>query len=499
MPQSTSPLIEEAPTGWRPHPGFQTEFLRRDEFEALAGGAAGPGKTDLLIVGALENIGHPKYHGLILRRTFPRLQEIIDRCHEIYPWYGGVWSSKLHRFEFPSGAKITLGHCQHEESKRDYHGKEFQYIAFDELTEFTQTQYEFIALSRARSTVPGLKSKIRSATNPGGIGHYWVRQRFVDVATPGRRYIDPKTGLSRIFIPGTVKDNPTLFENDPAYLSRLEGLPEVERMRLLYGIWDAFEGQVFPELSQRVHGCDPFEIPPEWERYCVFDWGYSKPFCVHWYAIDYDDRLYLYREWYGCKKEEEGAEDGADVGLKLQAWEVARGIRLREAGEKIRMRIADPSIWHPRPDSRRQESKGITILEDMQREGMYFVKADNDRMHGKMQVHKRLKLDEEIDTETGEVIAENPMFQAFNSCKGFWRTVPNLAEDPKNPEDVDTDQEDHPYDCLRYMSMARPIRPKKVSRIPAGSFQAERNRLLRARQYAKRHGVSIDVAYSRVR
>lgn len=484
---------------WRPHPGFQTEFLRRNEFEALAGGAAGPGKTDLLIIGALDYIDHPKYHGLILRRTFPRLQEIIDRCHDVYPAYGGNWKAGLHRFEFPSGAKITLGHCQHEENKREYHGKEFQYIAFDELTEFTQGQYEFIALSRSRSTIPELRSRVRSATNPGGPGHYWVKERFVDVATPGRRYIDPKTGLSRIFIPGTIEDNPTLFENDPGYLSRLKGLPELERNRLLYGIWDGFSGQVFPELSARVHACEPFDVPPEWERYCVLDWGFSRPFCVHWYAMDYDGVMYLYREWYGCKKEEEGQDDGANVGLKKQAWEVARGILEREHGEKIRMRIADPSIWHPRPQSRHQESLGVTILEDMQRERVFFVKADNDRKHGKMQVHKRLQLAEDVDQETGEVVAESPSFQAFTTCKGFWRTVPNLIEDPKDPEDVDTDQEDHPYDTFRYMCMARPMKPRVAQNVPVGTFQSERTRLIRARKYAQRHGMSLDVAYTRVR
>jgi hypothetical protein len=499
MPPNTALRIDDSVL-WRPHPGFQTEFLRRNEFEALAGGAAGPGKTDLLIVGALGHIDHPKYHGLLLRRTFPRLQEIIDRCHELYSVFGGVWKSQLHRFEFPSGAKVTCGHCQHEESKRDYHGKEFQYIGFDELTEFTQSQYEFIALSRSRSTVPGLRSKVRGATNPGGSGHAWVKERFVDIATPGRRYIDPKTGLSRIFIPGTVKDNPTLFENDPEYIRRLEGLPDLEKARLLYGVWDGFEGQAFSELSQRAHGCEPFDIPPEWERYCTIDWGFARPFCVQWYAVDYDGVLYLYREWYGCQKEEKGSSDGANVGLKKVAWEVARGILDREQpGEKVRLRIADGSIWDARHEQRRSESIGVTILEDFQREKVFPIKADRNREHGKMQVHKRLQLHETVDPETGELVAEEPMFRAFNTCKGFWRTVPNLTLDPKNPEDVDTDQEDHSYDAFRYMCMARPMRPQLRAKVVTGTFRGERDRLIRARQYAQRHGVSIDVAYTRTR
>lgn len=484
---------------WRPHPGFQTHFLERSEFEALAGGAAGPGKTDLLIMGALRNIRHPKYHGVIIRRTYPRLQEIIDRCHEIYPAYGGEWSAKLHRFEFPSGAKITLGHCQHEDSKRDYHGKEFQYIAFDELTEFTESQYKFIALSRARSTIPGIPIQIRSATNPGGVGHQWVKERFVDVAKWGRRYISPKTGLSRIFVPGTVEDNPTLFANDPAYLARLEELPEIEKLRLRHGIWDAFEGQVFSDLSSAVHGIEPFDIPPEWERYCVLDWGYAKPFSVGWYAVDYDDVIYRYREWYGSKKETEGSDEGADVGIKKQAWEVAKGILERENGEKIRYRIADPSIWHTRPGFRHKEARGVTIEEDFANEGVNFVAADNDRTHGKLQVHKRLQREEDIDPETGEITGEMALLRVFNNCKGFWRTMPALVEDPKNPEDIDTKQEDHIYDELRYMCMARPIKPKKVVSIAPGSFQAERQRLIRAKKEARRRGISVTEAYMRIK
>jgi len=453
----------------------------------------------MLIVQALNHIDHPKYHGLILRRTYPRLQEIIDRCLDIYPAFGGVWKSGLKRFEFSSGSRITLGHCQHEDDKRNWHGKEFQYIAFDELTEFTKSQYEFIALSRSRSTIPELKAKVRSASNPGGIGHAWVKERFVDVITPGRRYVDPKTGLSRIFIPGTVDDNPSLFENDPEYLSRLAALPELEFMRFRYGIWDAFEGQAFPELSPSVHGCDDYDIPPEWEKYCVFDWGYSSPFCVFWFAMDYDGVMHLYREWYGCRKEEEGVEDGADVGLKLQAWEVAKGILEREQGEKIRMRIADPSIWHPRPESRRREARGPTIEEDFSNEGIFFQKADNAREHGRQQVHKRLQLNSDVDPDTGEILSEDPMFQAFNSCRGFWRTMPLLRECERNPNDIETKSADHCYDVLRYMCMARPIKPKKIHKIPPGSFQATRARLIKAKKYAARYHVSMAQAYGRVR
>jgi hypothetical protein len=487
--------VEDPEVLWRPHAGAQTVFFRRNEFEVLFGGAAGPGKTDCLIIKPLESIHHPKFRGLILRRTFPRLQEIIDRCWSIYGAYDGVYRTSEHRWYFPSGATIQLGHCQHEESKRDYHGKEFQYIGVDELTEFTESQYLFL-MSRARSVHPEIRPKMRAATNPGGIGHAWVKERFVDVAAPLRAYRDPKTGLTRAFVPGTLEDNPTLFLNDPDYLNRLENLPEIEKKRLRYGIWDAFEGQVFTELSQRVHGYEDADLPPEWERICVLDWGYAKPFCVLWGAVDYDGCIWVYREWYGCKRETEGLHEGADQGLKLQAWEVAKGILDREKGEKIRMRIADPAIWHPRPENRKREALGVTIQEDMANQGVYFLKADNDRMHGKAQVHKRLKLSQTVDTETGE-IEDVPQVRIANSCMGFWRTMPHLREDPKNLEDVDTDQEDHVYDTFRYLCMARPVRPKRTETQAPGSFRAERNRLLRAKEYARRHGVSVEAAYRR--
>lgn len=481
---------------WAPHLGSQTEFLSRSEFEVLFGGSAGPGKTDCLVAGIAADIEHPRYRGLILRRTFPQLQEIIDRCWRLYPLLGGAFRATEKRWEFPSGAIVDLGHMQHEADKYNYQGKEYHRAGFDELTQFTETQYTYL-LSRLRTTDPELQPQALSTTNPGGIGHYWVKERFVTITDHGKTYFDPRTGLSRVFIPATIEDNPTLYLNDPAYVARLEALPEIERMRLRHGIWDAFEGQVFVELSQRLHGCEDFEIPPEWERFCVLDWGFAKPFSVGWYAMDYDGILYRYREWYGCKKEAEGAQEGADVGLKMQAWEVARGILDREKGEKIRMRIADPAIFHPHPESRKREARGVTIHEDMSNEGIYFLKADNDRTHGKMQVHKRMKLETEVDAD-GQITDEFPMLKVFNSCKGFWRTMPQMREDPKNPEDVDTDQEDHIYDEFRYMCMARPIRPKQVTRIPAGSFQAERGRLLRAKKYAQRHGISVDVAYGRV-
>lgn len=478
---------------WRPFPGFQENFCSRGEYEVLAGGSAGPGKTDCLIAMMARDIDVPNYRGLILRRTVPRYLEILDRTQQLYPQFGGIFEAKWHRWKFPSGAMLRLGHMQHEQDKFNYHGGEYQRIGLDELTEFLRSQYMYLFSRQRSARDPRLRSQMISTTNPGGIGHVWVKERFLDVATPGRPYIDPSTGLSRVFIPGLVQDNLYLMKNDPGYVSRLAAMDEIDRQRYLYGNWDIFSGQYFPELSRAVHGCEPFEVPPEWERFMVLDWGYGKPFSIGWYAIDYDGIMYRYREWYGCKEGER------DVGLKMIAGDVAEGILQLEGEENIRRRIADPSIFHRLAKPRSNEARGPSILSDFQAAGINFLKADNNRELGWQQVHKRLALDDDIDTDTGEVLSETPRFQVFHTCHAFWRTIPELYEDNRNVEDVDTDQEDHVADEFRYACMWRPIRPKKVERAPEGSFKRERDRLLRARRLARSHGISVQAAYQRVR
>lgn len=477
---------------WQPHPGPQWEFCSRGDFEVLFGGAAGPGKTDCLIMEATRYVEHPRYRAIILRRTFPQLQEIIDRSRTWYPVINekADYRSGDKRWYWPSGAFIQFGHMQHEDDKYNYQGKEFHFIGFDEVTQFTETQYLYLH-SRARSTIPEIPVRIRCTTNPGGVGHVWCKKRFVDIAPPGVTYIDPKSGQSRVFIPAKVTDNPTLVENDPAYIARLEALPEIEKLRLLHGVWDVFEGQVFTELSDRTHGCDDFPIPPEWERIMVFDWGYARPFCALWFAIDFDGTMYLYRELYGMK------DNDPNKGLRMTNTQICREIFKHET-DHVKFRIADPACWSPTKIKGSNQVHGPSFVEDASNEGMFFLKADNDRLFGKQQVHMRLMVDEELD-ENGVIVDEKPRFVAFRSCKRWWEEMMTLREDPKNPEDVDTDQPDEGYDCSRYAFMSRPVSPKVITRIPPGSFQAERKRYIRAKEHAKRHGVSLSAAYMRVR
>jgi len=479
--------------GWYPHDGPQFEFCSRSEFEVLFGGAAGPGKTDCLIMEAVRHVDKEGYKGLLLRRTFPQLQEIIDRCWKWYPKVSGIYRAGEHRWYFPSGATVQLGHMQHESDKYNYQGKEYHFIGFDEVTQFTETQYTYL-FSRARSVSKEIPVQVRATTNPGGIGHIWCKERFVDICKPLQTYIDPQTNQSRCFIPATIYDNPTLIDTDPLYVKRLEALPEIEKLRLLYGVWDVFSGQVFTELSQAVHGCDYFDVPREWEVFGSFDWGYSRPWCYLIFVIDYDNVMYLIKEHYGMR------DNNANVGVRQTNTEICRQINKIEDDLKlnIKYRVADPACWAPTKLKGSNKNFGPSFIEDAQREGLFFIKADNDRLRGKQQLHQRLMLEEETN-EKGIVTKEYPRFLAFKTCKRWWTEIPSLYEDPKNPEDVDTDQPDEGYDCTRYAVLSRPWIPKLKPEYRPNTFQAERKRLLKAKAYAKRYGISRAAAYMRVR
>lgn len=446
---------------WKPQPK-QAAFMARPEYEALYGGAAGGGKSDALVIEALRQVHVPHYKALILRKTFPQLSELIDKSLHYYPraFPGAKYNAGAHVWTFPSGAKIRFGSMNRVQDKIQYQGQAYDFIAFDELTHFTFDEYDYL-FSRNRPNGPGTRVYIRSTANPGGVGHGWVKERFI-TAGPAMTTLwqdvewkEPdgtrRTGRrSRIFVPSSVFDNQALLENDPDYVSRLASMPEAERKALLYGDWDSFSGQVFTEWKndpahyadrRGTHVISPFLVPETWRVWCALDWGYSRPFSVGWYAVDHERRLYRIREYYGCLK------DTPNRGVKMEPGEVAREIRRIESedpnlrGRPV-SRVGDPAIWQ----SDGTESIGAL----MERERVCFERGDHARIAGKMQVHHRLAFD-------GEGV---PMLYVFSTCRHFIRTVPNLVYDEKDVEDIDTDGEDHIYDELRYVCMKNPIAPR---------------------------------------
>ena len=443
---------------WRPQPK-QAEFMRRLEDEALYGGAAGGGKSDCALAEALRQVSIPHYRGLILRKTYPQLSELIDRSCEIYSgaFPDAVYNESKHVWLFPSGAKIYFGSLAHVQDRYNYQGKRYDFIDFDELTQFTFDEYSYL-FSRNRPNGQGTRCYIRAQANPGGIGHGWVKERFITPAPPLTtiwetfrvRFPDgheEERRRSRVFVPSTVFDNKILLRNDPDYLTRLASLPDAERAALLYGDWDGFSGQVFTEwrndpdrYSERIgtHVISPFTVPRDWNIIRGFDWGYSRPFSIGWYAEDRDGTLYRIRELYG-------STGTPDAGVRWEASRLASEIRRIESeDENLRGRrisgIADPAIY--------QKNGGESIGGIMEKQGVYFDRADNSRIAGKMQVHNRLAFDS----------SGRPSLYVFSTCRNFLRTFPCLVYDSTDVEDVDTTGEDHIYDELRYVCMARPIK-----------------------------------------
>jgi len=413
--------------------------------ELLYGGAAGGGKSAATVVEAgLLCLEHPGIKAYLFRRTYPELeQSLITEAYK--RWSGiGKYVGREHAWRFPNGSEMLFRHCQYEKDRFLYQGSEIHALFIDELTHFTSQIVEYLQTRVRAEERLHFRPRKRYTSNPGGVGHAWVKAKYVDLEPYKVVPIEIRSetlGKSKVvtrqYIPARVVDNPHITDD---YIYELEQKPPALRRALLEGSWDAFEGQVFHEWRDdpdaylsgiRTHVIEPRELPASWPRYRSFDWGYSKPFSVLWWAVDEYDRAWLYREWYGAS--------APNVGLKMTVAEVADGIREREQNDGDVMGYADPAIW--------EQSTGESIRDMMAERGVYWTKGDNARIAGKLQLHRRLAFDED----------GRPGMYVFSNCREFIRCIPALCYSETKTEDVDTDAEDHCYDAARYFLMSRPM------------------------------------------
>lgn len=433
-----------------PNPGPQTEFLASSEREVLYGGAGGGGKTYALIADAMRYFENPNFNGLILRRSTDELREIVWKTQELYPkiFKGAKWGEKKSQWTFPSGAKLWLTYLERDQDVLRYQGQAFSYIAFDELTQYpTPFAWNYMR-SRLRTTDPDLPTYMRATTNPGGVGHGWVKRMFIDPAPENTKFVaqDLETGddlvypdshdkageplFYRRFIPAKLQDNPYLMEGGQ-YEANLLSLPEMQRRQLLEGDWTISDGAAFSEFRLNEHVIEPFDIPDNWRRFRSCDYGYSSYSAVHWFAIDPNfSTLINYRELYLTK------HTGRDL---------AKAVMEAEDGERIDYGVLDSSCWHNRGQL------GPSIAEEMISQGCRWRPSDRTngaRVAGKNRFHEVLKIDE----NTGL-----PGIQFFNTCRQIIADLPVIPSDPRGSDDIDPRYAtDHAYDSVRYAVMSRP-------------------------------------------
>lgn len=484
---------------------MQEEFLRLPStiFEAFYGGAAGGGKSDVLLMLPIVKgwYKHPQFNGAIFRRTFPELEESLIHKSDTgigingptYWDFGGEYDKTRHVWTFTwiddeghkrEGGKVRFLYSQRESDVTQHDTAEFHYLGLDELTHFTWYQYSYLT-SRCRSTIPEIKKVVRAASNPGNIGHTWVYKRFIEPAEKGRKILaasvwDKDTNewrqIKRIFIPAKASDNPYLMKANPDYVLQLGLLPEAERKAKAEGDWHTFAGQMFSEFRSKHHELEPdnalhvipeFDIPRWWPRMLCLDWGYQAMTYAAWYAISPWKRVYQYREYHcygkdikvwGADIQRESRKDGVpyvayvvdpsadkNFGLEKTVWEQineATGMPF-ELGDNDRLGgiavIHDFLRWKSRPP--RFMAQGVYTQETYDR---LF------RMYGTEAAEKYKRTTEDDPPES-----DLPLFQIFDTCPIKIAAFPMVvyrknAESGKKAEDYADFDGDDPIDETRY-------------------------------------------------
>jgi phage terminase large subunit len=439
---------------WTPSP-YQRRLLSRIEFEVGAGGAAGPGKTDALMQGGLRDVKYPDYHAGYFRREYPRLQEVIDRTHRYFKQLGAEWNEQKKRWTFPSGARYSFHHMQNENDKYNYLGDEFTYLAFDQLEEFTETQLTFL-IGRMRTAFKR-KLRLRTSFNPGGEGHLYVMKRYrIDTCPEGYNpFRDPDTGLSRVFIPGRVWDNPHIVRNDPQYIQRLLSISDPAlRRAYLFGDWNVFAGQFFSIYDPRLVLVDPFSIPEWWDIGGGIDYGLGPaPTTIELCAFNEHGMAHFYRE---ITLENASAHQIAEALLAAA----------RTPKEQCMTIEADTQMWTPNP-----EKGGLSVAQMIndhladRGSQITLVQANKDRINGWARLFEYM--DPRRPLPTGGV---GPWMKIFKhrtgsryGCPRLIETIPVQQHDEKKPGDMKKNPTDHWVETARYALAKR----EPLALIPA--------------------------------
>lgn len=409
--------------------------------DVLYGGAGGGGKSHSLLMIALRAcIKYPGIQVFWFRRSFPELNQSVLRLLARFGFaanLGGRWNGSKYELRFPGGSILTFGHAKNLEEASALSSAEINLLILDERTTIPPDVVEFL-YTRVRSGVAGVPCLgVRSASNPGFIGHRTVKEGWVDATRNGTIEIVDKARRRRVFIPAKVSDNPHIGD----YAENLQGIEDPDlRRRILEGDWSVMPNGAFPDWSYDKHVVPAMEIPESWARYGGFDYGWTAPSVYLLAARDNDGRLWFYREL-----------------VMTQTPEREQARRVLSIEDVIpRVRAADPSMWG-------KDSSALPAASQFAIEGCALRKADNDRFNGKQRVHQFLA--------SGPACAHHralgwdvcPMLHVVDTgCPEFIAEMGSLPRDPDRPEDVDTKARDHAYDSGRYLIMSIGVAPEMI-------------------------------------
>lgn len=489
---------------WKPNPK-QEEFLRLPFSikEGLFGGGAGSGKSDVLLVYGIAHNWHlnPVFKQVFMRRTRPDMKkEIVGRTREIYSKYGATYNGTDMIWTFPrpdqyggrglqnDGAQIFLAHCEEEKDVHNFDSMEISLFTPDELTNCTEYIYLYITQERNRSPKgSGLPSITRGAGMPGGVGHTFVKKRFVDPYPAGGRIIIGKGGNKRIYVHATLKDN--VDHIDPTYEQSLAGRPEAERKAKQLGDWSAYLGQVFDEFRDKrypdepgnaLHVIPPILIPDWWPKFYIGDWGFTAMTYIGFYAVSPDRKLYLYRElyWYKTRIEEwapvvkdfisrekpqiikfcqsANQDRGTDHTVRTQIEE-ALGCQIELSGNTSGSRIATKMLlheylrWKPKPTV---EPQNLPPFSEEHAQWLFRNKSTAD-YKAYLELYNPIEFEESIprlqilccedEFHDGHPNCCPIMIDSIKACN-----YDKKGKDGKAAEDVAEFEGDDPYDDMRY-------------------------------------------------
>lgn len=449
---------------WQPLPGSQSKFLHCPVFEVLLEGTRGGGKTDTLLMSFAGNVGKgygAHWRGVLFRLTYPQLADVVAKSkrwfYQIFP--DAKFNESDYSWKWPTGEMLFFRYGDCEDDYWNYHGHEYPWIGFEELTNWRDSSFFESMQSTCRSSYPGMPRMIRATCNPFGRGHGWVKERYHlgTGGVPSGKVIRDEGQKERVRIHSSIYENTYLLNNDPEYLKTLESLKDPNRRKAwLEGDWDIHVGSFLEQVwNPAKHIVAPFAIPSTWKVWKALDWGYSAPYAIYWFALDPDGCHYIWRELYG-------AGEKVGTGTKENAADVARKVkRIEEHDERLgyeyRMNLADPSIFSKIGADR-------SIGQIFREQGVKWQEAWNakgSRVNGAQEIIR--------------LLAEDKL-KVFSTCKHWLRTVPSLGPDDSNPEDVDTDAEDHAWDATRYGIMRRRRNPdseQKSDDTPDATYNSE--------------------------